>query len=105
MIGIHVTSPDGGSIKIEAEEGATLMNVLRDNDIEGVEALCGGTCTCSTCHVWIEPSALDLLPAPSAQEVDVLELSEHHQANSRLSCQIQLSPGLDGLCVTIAPSD
>jgi len=68
-------------------------------------ALCGGCCSCATCHVLVAEEQLSLLPAMSPDEDDLLESSDHRQANSRLSCQLEISDALDGLKVTIAPED
>lgn len=81
------------------------MEVLRDNGLE-VEAVCGGCCSCATCHVLIAPQWLAQLPARSAIETELLSLSEHFDAaRSRLSCQLTLHGDLDQLALTVAPED
>jgi 2Fe-2S ferredoxin len=81
------------------------MEVLRDGHCEEMLALCGGCCTCSTCHVWVEGGFFEALPAMSEQEADLLALAGHRRDNSRLSCQIRLSDALDGIRVTMPPQD
>ncbi|TPG21895.1 ferredoxin [Sphingomonas koreensis] len=102
---VHATTRDGQQLEMPAQEGLSLMEVLRDNGIEDAFALCGGCCSCATCHVYIEPDRLALLPPMSEDESDLLDGSAHRQANSRLSCQIPWSAALDGLTVTVAPQD
>lgn len=102
---IHVTDQDGSQASITADSGLTLMEALRDEGYEGIQALCGGNCSCSTCHVYIEDEWLAKLDPPELDEKDLLGDSEHQQPNSRLSCQVELNDALDGLEVTIAPDD
>ena len=101
---IIVTDRDGQTTDFEAETGLSIMENLRDNDYP-IAAICGGCCSCATCHVHIDPAQLDKLPAMSEDEDDLLESSDHRAANSRLSCQIPFTAELDGLRVTIAPED
>ena len=68
-----------------------------------LKALCGGCCTCSTCHVWVEGGFFDRLPPMSDQEADLLALADHRRTNSRLGCQIRLSDTLDGIGVAFPP--
>ena len=68
-------------------------------------ALCGGCCSCATCHVHIDPAFADRLPKMGEDENDLLDSTDHRNETSRLSCQIPVSDALDGLIVTIAPED
>ncbi|WP_051187263.1 2Fe-2S iron-sulfur cluster-binding protein [Sphingobium wenxiniae] len=77
----------------------------RDNGFDELLALCGGCCSCATCHVFIDPEFIESLPAPGEDENDLLDSSDHRNDRSRLACQIGLNAGLDGLRVTIAPED
>ena len=88
---------------IEGPTGRTVMQVIRDNGVDDLLALCGGCCSCATCHVWVEPAFIDRLPAMGSQEDDMLECSEYRKANSRLSCQLEFTDALDGMRVTVAP--
>lgn len=104
-----VTRADGTAIEVDAEPGKSLMVALRDDGGPGVVdeqfGLCGGCCTCYTCHVRVDPEFLAALPAMSAQEDDLLTLAHYREANSRLSCQIPLTDALDGLRLTLPPVD
>lgn len=102
MVNIIVINPSGEATAVNAAEGAPLMEVIRDNGFEEMLALCGGSCSCATCHVHIDPAYLGMMPAMSQDEDDLLDSSEHRDACSRLSCQILIAPELDGLKVTIA---
>ncbi len=81
------------------------MEILRDNGFTELLALCGGACSCATCHVFVDPAKLQLLKPMSEDENDLLDSSSHRKANSRLSCQIRFVEALDGLRITIAPED
>lgn len=100
-----VTTRAGDLREIDAEANQTLMEVLRDEGLE-IEALCGGCCSCATCHVYIDPGFSGQLPAISEDEALLLDGSEHRVSQtSRLSCQIRLTDQMDGLSLTIAPAD
>lgn len=100
-----VVNRDGEESTIEVEDGLTVMEAIRDNGFDELLALCGGCCSCATCHVTVEGGPTDKLPAMSEDEDDLLESSDHRTEKSRLSCQIPLTSDLDGLKVTIAPED
>ena len=102
---IHVTDQDGSEADIEAESGLTLMEALRDQGYDGIQALCGGNCSCATCHVYIDEDWLDKVGTRDDDEEDLLGDSEHQQPTSRLSCQIEVTDALEGLAVIIAPDD
>jgi 2Fe-2S ferredoxin len=105
MTKITVISRGGESREVEAESGLSLMEVIRDNGFDELLALCGGCCSCATCHVHINPAFADKLPKMGEDENDLLDSTDHRNETSRLSCQIQVSGALDGLIVTIAPED
>ena len=102
---IEVTTRDGRTKQLAGETGRSLMENLREGGIEEVLALCGGCCSCGTCHVYVADEWLGRLPPLGTCENDVLGFSDWREANSRLSCQIPLSEELDGLAVTVAPAD
>lgn len=102
---ITVIDRSGQSRDVEAEDGLTLMEVIRDNGFDELLALCGGCCSCATCHVHIDPAFADKVPAMGLDEDDLLESTDHRDANSRLSCQIPVTDALAGLTVTIAQED
>ena len=93
---------DGVQHEIRAEPGSNLMEILRDAGLD-IEAICGGQCICSTCHVYIGERWTDHLPKRAGAEQILVEDSGHFQENSRLSCQIDFSEELDGLSLTLAP--
>lgn len=101
MSQVEFKSPTGESIILDAPEGYSLMEVAVRNGVDGIDADCGGACTCATCHVYVADAWLDRLPAPQAGERDMLEFAVDPRPNSRLSCQIKLTAALDGLCVEI----
>ena len=100
-----VTTREGETSEVQVDEGLTVMEAIRDNGFDELLALCGGCCSCATCHIHVDPAFQDKLPAMSEDEDDLLESSDHREANSRLSCQIPFTADLDGLKVTIAPED
>lgn len=105
MIKITVSDSEGETRSIEAQTGVTLMEAVRDNGFDQILALCGGCCSCATCHVHIDPLFSSALPPISQDESDLLDSSDHRDQTSRLSCQIRLTPELDGLRVRIAAED
>jgi 2Fe-2S ferredoxin len=101
---LRVTDRDGVEHQVEAPAGAVLMEPLRDMD-DGVAAICGGMCSCATCHVYVDPEWVGKLPAPMSDELDMIGDLSERKSNSRLSCQIVLKNEYDGLKVTIAPEE
>jgi ferredoxin, 2Fe-2S len=102
---ITVVDQSGQERSLEAPEGRTLMEVIRDNGFDELLALCGGCCSCATCHVHIDAAYMDKLPAMSEDENDLLDSSDHRNEYSRLSCQVPVTSALAGLKVTIAQED
>jgi len=100
-----VTTREGETRTIEAGSGLSAMEAIRDAGFDELLALCGGVCSCATCHVHVDPAFAALLPAMSEDENDLLDSSAHRDATSRLSCQIRLDDTLSGLRVTIAEED
>jgi ferredoxin, 2Fe-2S len=100
-----ITDRTGSERSVEAEIGLSAMEVIRDNGFDELLALCGGCCSCATCHVYVDPGFVDRLPAMSEDENDLLDSSDHRRPTSRLSCQIRVSAGLEGLRLSIAPED
>ena len=100
-----VTTRSGETREVEAASGLTVMEAIRDNGFDELLALCGGCCSCATCHVHVDPAFADRLPAMSADEDDLLDSSDDRDATSRLSCQIPFTDDLDGLSVRIADED
>jgi len=100
-----VTLRDGEEREITGESGLSVMEVLRDAGIDEILALCGGCCSCATCHVHVDPEFAVKLPKMSEDENDLLDSSSDRDDTSRLSCQIEFGVALDGLKVRIAAED
>lgn len=94
--------PNGQPKVVNAPAGNTLMEAAVDNDVAGIVAECGGACSCATCHVYVDPAWADQLPPPGPQEDGMLGCVLDRRPTSRLSCQVVLKPGLDGLVVEVA---
>ena len=86
---------------VDVAPGLTVMEGARDNGIPGIEADCGGACACSTCHVYVDPAWVGKLPKKDSMEEDMLDFAADVRPNSRLSCQIKVTPELDGLVVSV----
>jgi 2Fe-2S ferredoxin len=105
MIKVHFIATDSSAQTISAQPGQSLMQAATDANLPGIAADCGGTLTCATCHVLVAPEWAPRLPEPSADERAMLEFTAHaSEAHSRLSCQIELTPTLDGLIVHLPAS-
>ena len=100
-----VTKRDGNVVEVEGSAGLSVMEVIRDGGIDELLALCGGCCSCATCHVHVDPEFASRVAPMSEDENDLLDSSDHRDETSRLSCQIPFTSDLDGLMVTIAPED
>jgi 2Fe-2S ferredoxin len=100
-----VVNRAGEESTVDVGDGLTVMEAIRDNGFDELLALCGGCCSCATCHVHVDPGFRDKLPQMSEDEDDLLESSDHRNENSRLGCQIPFTSDLDGLKVTIAQED
>lgn len=105
MGSMKVEKRDGSVETIEYQDLVTVMEALRDAGVDELLALCGGACSCATCHVHIAPEDWGKLAPMSEDENDLLDTSSHRTDYSRLSCQIPLGPELDGLSLTIAAED
>ncbi|HEV7312495.1 ferredoxin [Sphingopyxis sp.] len=105
MPSLTVVDREGTAHTLEADAGLTLMEVIRDNGFDELLALCGGCCSCATCHIHVDPAFAGKLPAMSDDENDLLDSSEDRNETSRLSCQIPFDDALDGIKVTIARED
>ena len=100
MTNINFELPDGSKKTIDAEDGLTIMEVARDHDL-GIEGTCGGSISCCTCHVIIDPDWFDVVGEPNPDEEDMLDLAMGLTPTSRLSCQIEITNELDGLRMTV----
>jgi 2Fe-2S ferredoxin len=103
---LTVTTRDGAAHAVEGREGLSLMQNIRNAGIDELEAICGGSLSCATCHVYLERTPQGaVLPAESADEKELLEACDHRRPTSRLSCQLPCDATFAGLEVTVAPED
>ena len=92
----------GTARTVDAELGSTVMETAIRNNIPGIEAECGGSCSCGTCHVYVEEARIATLPAPDANEVAILDfVAAEVKPESRLACQIKVTPELDAMVVRV----
>lgn len=101
---LRVIDRDGQEHEVEARTGLKVMETLRELDY-GVAAICGGMCSCATCHIYVDAEWQARLPEPMSDERELLTELAHTEGNSRLSCQIEFTQELSGLRVTIAPDE
>jgi 2Fe-2S ferredoxin len=105
MITIHLFEAGGADLQVECKTGQSLMQAAVAANVDGIEADCGGSMTCATCHVYVREPHASQLPPPSDEELGMLEFTASPaKANSRLSCQIELTEALDGLTVDLPES-
>lgn len=102
---LTIVGRDGTEKTVEGRVGWSVMENIRDNGFDELLALCGGCCSCATCHVHVDPEWIGAVGPPKPDEDDLLDTSDHRVETSRLSCQIEFRPELDGLRVQIAPED
>lgn len=100
-----VTHRDGRETRMDVPSGMSLMRVLCEAGCDEILALCGGVCSCGTCHVYVDDHADAALAAMSADEDALLDASIHRRAASRLSCQLLVKDDFHGMRLTIAPED
>lgn len=105
MPSLTIVTRDGSERTVEARVGWSVMENIRDNGFDELLALCGGCCSCATCHVHVDPGWFEKTGPRKMDEDDLLDTSDYKTGNSRLSCQIEFRPELDGLRVAIAPED
>jgi 2Fe-2S ferredoxin len=105
MATITIIDRSGEAHAVRADDGCSLMEAIRKAGIDDLLAMCGGGCSCATCHVYVDEAFIGWLQAPSDDEDDLLAGSRYRRDNSRLSCQIKVSADIDGLIATISPED
>lgn len=104
MLKVTFINYDGEQRTVEVASGTTLMRAATDNRVDGIDGDCGGNCACATCHVYIDPSWAERVGARTACEVEMLNLVAELRDTSRLACQIDIIPSLDGLIVATPES-
>ena len=102
---LTIVTRDGTENVVEGQAGLSVMEIIRENGFDELLALCGGCCSCATCHVHVVSDHQASLPVMSDDENDLLDSSSHRDGTSRLSCQVLFSNDLDGLTVRIAQED
>ncbi|HVW43621.1 MAG TPA: 2Fe-2S iron-sulfur cluster-binding protein [Amycolatopsis sp.] len=104
MVKVTFVRPDGTDTIVEADPGSTVMQTAVANGVGEIVAECGGTLACATCHVYVDDADIDLLGEIGADEEEMLGFTASpREPGSRLSCQLTLSPELDGLVVRVPP--
>ena len=101
MAKITFIQPDGVAQTIDAEPGVTVMEAAKLNSIPGIEAECGGACACATCHVYVDEAWRGKTGTPASTEEDMLDFAFDVRPESRLCCQIKVTPALDGLVLRV----
>ena len=101
MAKITFIQPDGAKQEVDGEVGLTVMEVAKKALVPGIEAECGGACSCATCHVYVDDAWREKVGKPAEMEEDMLDFAFDVRESSRLSCQIKVTAELDGLVVRV----
>ncbi len=101
---IYIT-PDETKHEVDVENGYSIMEGAINNNIEGIVAECGGACACATCHSYVDTAWTDKIPAMDDMEDSMLDAAFERKENSRLTCQIEMSDGLDGIVIHVADNE
>ncbi|OJH34633.1 2Fe-2S iron-sulfur cluster-binding protein [Cystobacter ferrugineus] len=101
MSKIKFIEANGTEHVVEAREGQSVMQSAMDNLVPGIVAECGGFANCATCHVYVDQAWSARLPPPEESETAMIDCAFHVQPNSRLSCQLKVTPALAGLVVRL----
>ena len=101
MAKITFIQPDGRVQTVEGEAGMIVMETAKKHLVDGIEAECGGACACATCHVYVDDAWRERAGPPAEMEEDMLDFAFDVRESSRLSCQIKVTPELDGLVVRV----
>ena len=99
---IFVNDREGKTHKLDAQEGLTFMEIIRDAGLD-IEAACGGCCACATCHLYIDKDWKEKLPKIEIDEESMLDQAFHVTSQSRLGCQIEYNNNINGIKLTLAP--
>ena len=98
---VYFETLDDDVVAVEGDVGDIVMELARAENIDGIDAECGGGCACATCHVHVDPAWMSRVGPPGEVEQDMLEFDGEVTSTSRLSCQIELTEELDGLRVKV----
>lgn len=100
-MGITFIEFDGTVKELDIKPGQSLMELAMANNVNGIDADCGGQCSCATCHIYVDEDGLSKLPKMQEMEDSMLDMNTERQANSRLACQIPVEESLEGLKVRV----
>ena len=95
---------DGTEHLVRAEVGQSVMQVATNHQVPGILGDCGGSCSCATCHGYVDESCIDRVPPPGVDERDMIACALDVHDNSRLTCQIRMTPELDGIVIHLPQS-
>ena len=95
---------EGNQRVVDASNDQSVMEAATQNDVDGIDADCGGACACATCHVYVHEDWQAIVGKPSELEAEMLDVAENVESNSRLSCQMKVDDSFDGLIVTTPES-
>ena len=102
MVAVTFIEADGEETELDVQDGWTLMQASVANGIDGIEAECGGSCCCATCHCYIDEAFMDKVAAPNDTELEMLdETVAERKSNSRLACQVKVTADMDGMKVLL----
>lgn len=105
MIEVTFVLTDGGEKTVQGAEGLSVMELAVQNNVSGLDGDCGGSMSCGTCHAYVAPAFLDRLAPPDEGEQAMLEHVSNPRPESRLTCQLRLTPALQGLRLTVPSHD
>lgn len=98
---VYIIDANDGQYEIEVDVGQSVMAAAKENGIDGIVGECGGVCSCSTCHVYVDPEWFEQLPEADDLEESMLDVARDPMENSRLSCQVKMTEELDGMVVRL----
>ena len=101
---VKYVAADGAETVVEMEVGMSVMRAAVNNGVRGIDADCGGECACATCHVIVDEAWADKIEPASEMETNMIAFVDDLKPTSRLSCQIEMTPALDGLVVRLPES-
>ena len=101
MTKLTILAFDGTRFDLDVENGSTVMENAVRNSVPGIDAECGGAYACATCHVYVDDAWTEAVGQPQPMEEDMLDFAFDVRPTSRLSCQIKMTPALDGLVVHV----
>lgn len=101
---IIFVEPDGNERSVDAQQGQSIMEAAVQNGVKGIDADCGGACSCATCHGYVDMGWLDRIDPPDSVELDMLDFAYMRGEGSRLTCQIKVTDQMDGFLIRLPES-